>query len=235
MGLFTVPNSVKAITPLVGQIQIESEAHRSQGEVARLHVFHNRPSPGRSMSRSVSGCCRWTTTGDASWPNFPGRREACPRSWAAAPRPCGRSSANIFSSRSSGRAPNPSRARTRAAWRRWSAPTRTSTNCWRSPRHIPPFAPEWHRRGTVRRDLRLRSIRRRGKMMRIGVAQGRRFVEVADFGSPGKPRRRDRPLIKGNSPQEPGRGYPDQHARYACRGRGGGARSSCCTCRFDTI
>ena len=46
MGLFTVPNSVKAITPLVGQIQIESEAHRAKGEYARLYVFHNRPQSG---------------------------------------------------------------------------------------------------------------------------------------------------------------------------------------------
>ena len=45
-GLFTVPNSVKAITPLVGQIQIESEAHRAKGEYARLYVFHNRPQSG---------------------------------------------------------------------------------------------------------------------------------------------------------------------------------------------
>jgi F-type H+-transporting ATPase subunit gamma len=43
MGLFTVPNSVQAITPLVGQIQIESEAHRARGEYAQLYVFHNRP------------------------------------------------------------------------------------------------------------------------------------------------------------------------------------------------
>src|SRR5665647_516024 len=41
MGLFAVPNSVKAITPLVGQIQIESEADRAKGEYARLYVFHN--------------------------------------------------------------------------------------------------------------------------------------------------------------------------------------------------
>ena len=31
MGLFTVPNSVKAITPLVGQILVESETHHSAG------------------------------------------------------------------------------------------------------------------------------------------------------------------------------------------------------------
>jgi len=46
MGLFAVPNSVKAITPLVGQIQVESEAHRADGEYARVYVFHNRPQPG---------------------------------------------------------------------------------------------------------------------------------------------------------------------------------------------
>jgi F-type H+-transporting ATPase subunit gamma len=46
IGLFAVPNSVKAITPLVGQIQIESEAHRAKGEYARLYVFHNRPQSG---------------------------------------------------------------------------------------------------------------------------------------------------------------------------------------------
>src|ERR1017187_1543739 len=46
IGLFTVPNSVKAITPLVGQIQIESEARRAKGDYARLYVFHNRPQSG---------------------------------------------------------------------------------------------------------------------------------------------------------------------------------------------
>jgi F-type H+-transporting ATPase subunit gamma len=46
VGLFTVPNSVQAITPLVGQIQIESEAHRAKGEYAQLFVFHNRPQSG---------------------------------------------------------------------------------------------------------------------------------------------------------------------------------------------
>jgi F-type H+-transporting ATPase subunit gamma len=46
MGLFTVPNSVKAITPLVGQILVESETHHSQGEVTELHLFYNRPTSG---------------------------------------------------------------------------------------------------------------------------------------------------------------------------------------------
>ena len=46
MGLFTVPNSVKAITPLVGQILVESEARQRQGEVTELHLFYNRPTSG---------------------------------------------------------------------------------------------------------------------------------------------------------------------------------------------
>ena len=46
VGLFAVPNSVQAITPLVGQIQIESEAHRAKGDYARVYVFHNRPKSG---------------------------------------------------------------------------------------------------------------------------------------------------------------------------------------------
>jgi F-type H+-transporting ATPase subunit gamma len=44
LGLFTVPNSVEAITPLVSQIQIESESHRRLR--APLWVFHNRPLSG---------------------------------------------------------------------------------------------------------------------------------------------------------------------------------------------
>jgi F-type H+-transporting ATPase subunit gamma len=45
-GLFTVPNSVKAITPLVGQILVESETRHSQGEITELHLFYNRPTSG---------------------------------------------------------------------------------------------------------------------------------------------------------------------------------------------
>jgi F-type H+-transporting ATPase subunit gamma len=46
VGLFAVPNSVNAITPLVGQILVESEARRSHNEVVELHLFYNRPSSG---------------------------------------------------------------------------------------------------------------------------------------------------------------------------------------------
>jgi F-type H+-transporting ATPase subunit gamma len=53
-GLFTVPNSIKAITPLIGRILMESEmphrssglTHAGQGVVAELHLFYNRPASG---------------------------------------------------------------------------------------------------------------------------------------------------------------------------------------------
>lgn len=46
VGHFPVPNSVQAITPLVGQILLESETHHSQGQVAELHLVYNRPTSG---------------------------------------------------------------------------------------------------------------------------------------------------------------------------------------------
>jgi len=46
VGLFAVPSSVQAITPLVGQIQIESESHRAKAKCDRVYVFHNRPQAG---------------------------------------------------------------------------------------------------------------------------------------------------------------------------------------------
>jgi F-type H+-transporting ATPase subunit gamma len=46
MGIFTVPNSVKAITPLIGQILVKSQTRHSQGEVTQLHLFYNRPTSG---------------------------------------------------------------------------------------------------------------------------------------------------------------------------------------------
>lgn len=45
-GLFNVPNSVKAITPLVGKILLESGTRSIQDESAELYLFHNRPHAG---------------------------------------------------------------------------------------------------------------------------------------------------------------------------------------------
>jgi len=44
--LFAVPSSVKSITPLVGQILIESEKHHHQDEIIELHLIYNRPTSG---------------------------------------------------------------------------------------------------------------------------------------------------------------------------------------------
>ncbi len=81
VGLFAVPTSVNAITPLVGQILVESEAHHEQA--ARSVNFTSSttaPSPGRLMNPSVNTCCPWMHNGDSGWPISPGRPETCPRS-----------------------------------------------------------------------------------------------------------------------------------------------------------
>ncbi len=45
-GLFAVPSSVRAITPLVGKILIESEAHHVRDDAAELYLVYNRPAAG---------------------------------------------------------------------------------------------------------------------------------------------------------------------------------------------
>ena len=46
VGLFAVPTSVNAITPLVGQILVETEAHHEKHETVQLYLFHNCPTSG---------------------------------------------------------------------------------------------------------------------------------------------------------------------------------------------
>jgi F-type H+-transporting ATPase subunit gamma len=81
MGLFTVPNSVKAITPLVGQIQIESEARRAKGEYARTLRLPQPPAVRGALRAGqpavVAARRAMATQGLAK---VPGRRETCPRS-----------------------------------------------------------------------------------------------------------------------------------------------------------
>ncbi len=45
-GPLSVPTSVSAITPLMGEILIEIEAAREQGDVVAVYVFHNQPQAG---------------------------------------------------------------------------------------------------------------------------------------------------------------------------------------------
>ena len=47
---FTVPGSVKTITPLVGQILKEHQPHVDSGEISELHLFYNRPTNGATYA-----------------------------------------------------------------------------------------------------------------------------------------------------------------------------------------
>jgi F-type H+-transporting ATPase subunit gamma len=46
MGLFSVPNSVQAVTPLVGQLLVQCETRHGQSGTAELHLFYNRSTSG---------------------------------------------------------------------------------------------------------------------------------------------------------------------------------------------
>ena len=50
LGYFAVPSSVQAITPLVGQILIESEARERPGQSAELYLYYNRPTSGSAYA-----------------------------------------------------------------------------------------------------------------------------------------------------------------------------------------
>lgn len=50
VGLFAVPNSVEAITPLIGQILVGSGTSHGLDEVTELHLFYNHPASGAIYS-----------------------------------------------------------------------------------------------------------------------------------------------------------------------------------------
>lgn len=73
-GLFAVPNSVKAITPLVGRILGESEEFGKTHELTELYLFYHRPRadviytpvsqrllPLDEIWRRELSCCVWPT------------------------------------------------------------------------------------------------------------------------------------------------------------------------------
>jgi F-type H+-transporting ATPase subunit gamma len=72
VGLFTVPNSVEAITPLVGQILVETGTRHGLDEVAELHLFYNHPTAGAAYSPIGQRLLPL----DESW-----RRELAERPW----------------------------------------------------------------------------------------------------------------------------------------------------------
>jgi len=52
-GLFSVPNSVNTITPFIGQILLDCESERENGEISQLYIFHNKPKPGALYEPTV--------------------------------------------------------------------------------------------------------------------------------------------------------------------------------------
>jgi F-type H+-transporting ATPase subunit gamma len=70
--LLRVPNSVEAITPLVGQILIDIEAAREHGAVVEILLFHNRP----KSAATYEPVCRRLLPLDAAW-----RRDMAALSW----------------------------------------------------------------------------------------------------------------------------------------------------------
>ncbi|HUW26932.1 MAG TPA: F0F1 ATP synthase subunit gamma [Gallionella sp.] len=50
---FVLPNSINAVTPLVGNILTEMEAQRKKGAITQVYLFHNRPKSG-AVYTSVS-------------------------------------------------------------------------------------------------------------------------------------------------------------------------------------
>ena len=49
---FILPNSIAAITPLVGQVLVQIEAKREGGAPTQAYLFHNRPMPGAGYAPS---------------------------------------------------------------------------------------------------------------------------------------------------------------------------------------
>ena len=148
MGLFAVPNSVKAITPLVGQILIESEARRARGEVTELHLFHNRPHVrgGLRAGQPATAAARRRLATQAGRSSLADRKPA--RGHGRRHRDVARAHPRISVHlalpgvrripREREREPPGGDATRRQEHRRIAG---------EPPRHIPPFAPERHRRG----------------------------------------------------------------------------------------
>ncbi len=65
-GLFNVPNSVNAITALIGQLLLATEAAHEHGKLSHLYLFHNRPGAVAGQYEPVS---QRLLPLDAQWQN----------------------------------------------------------------------------------------------------------------------------------------------------------------------
>ena len=74
-GILQVPNSVNTITPLVGQILLENESLRKNGEISQMYVFHNKPKSGAIYEPFVQHLLpldeKWRTNiAKLKWPTY---------------------------------------------------------------------------------------------------------------------------------------------------------------------
>lgn len=86
--LLAVPNSVQAITPLVGQILIEIEAAaRKQNPVHEIYIFHNRPRSGAAYEPVVKRLLPLDLTWQRDLATQPWPTKSLPQIIGAPPRP----------------------------------------------------------------------------------------------------------------------------------------------------
>ncbi|HEV8084099.1 MAG TPA: F0F1 ATP synthase subunit gamma [Chitinophagaceae bacterium] len=72
--LFSVPGTVNAVTPLVGEIIITAQENLDKGELKAVYIFHNQPKPGAGylpvMQRLLPLDEKWRSTiTELKWPN----------------------------------------------------------------------------------------------------------------------------------------------------------------------
>jgi len=135
IGLFTVPNSVKGITPLIGQILVENEKLRSQDENAELYLFYNRHKTRATYEPVSQRLLPLDETWRRDLAKIPWPTKNLPELMGDSTETLGRHwehlSANIFSFRFSGHVPNPLQVKMQAVWQRCSVLTKISMNCWK--------------------------------------------------------------------------------------------------------
>lgn len=67
---FPLPNSISAITTLIGQVLLAIETRRESGEIGPVYLFHNRPKSGAIYEPS----CQHLLPLDAAWRSEIGNR-----------------------------------------------------------------------------------------------------------------------------------------------------------------
>lgn len=67
VDLLHVPNSLNAVTALVGQLVVAVETARERGKISGLYLYHNRPGEiSGIMNLSTSACCHWMRLGNST-------------------------------------------------------------------------------------------------------------------------------------------------------------------------